>query len=519
MTTAIGPAPLRLGELAGILALGQDLAFGQPPESQLRAAVLAVRIGEQLGVTAVERDTVYWCGSLRYLGCTGHAHEVARLFGDDIATRDRTLRYDAGKPADVLRDVLTHAAPDRRGLARVPVVVDLLANGRRGAALNFRTGCEVGDELAARLGMPDPVRAALAFTFERWNGKGQPTGAKRERIPLPMRIVHLACDVQVLARTHSTEAALGAVGDRSGGAYDPAVAAAALPVVADLLDWLSGVEPWDEALRMEPGPGTRLIGAELDAGLEVLADFADLKSPFTGGHSRGVAHLATGAAELAGLDAAAVQRLRNAALVHDIGRTGIPNSVWDKAGPLSRAERDRAELHPLLTEQLVRRGPALAGIAALAGSHHERPNGTGYVKGLSGAGFSLSARLLAAADRYHALCEPRAYRAAHSRGAAAELLRAMVATGAVDAAAADHVLVADGHRVAARRSSRPAGLTAREIEVLALLARGLTTRQIADHLVISAKTADTHIQHIYTKIGCSTRGAAALFAMQHQLLG
>src|SRR4051812_47219727 len=111
----------------------------------------------------------------------------------------------------------------------------------------------------------------------------------------------------------------------------------------------------------------------------------------------------------------------------------------------------------------------------------------------------------------------RPHRQALSRDAAAAELRAMGADGRLDGEGVERVLVAAGHRRAAR-PALPAGLTAREAEVLRLLALGLTTRQVADRLVISAKTADHHVQHIYTKIGVSSRGAATLFAIEHGIL-
>src|ERR1700731_3632289 len=210
-----------MGELVAVLALGQDSSFGQPLECQLRSTLLAIWLAEAAGLPAQVRDTAYWTAQLRYLGCTAHAHEVAVMFGDDIEARARTAVYDASNPAAVLRDALAHGLPGRRGVARIAAVASILAGGRRFAEMNFRSGCEAADVLAARLGMARPVRDALACTFERWNGKGQPNRVKGERIPLPMRIVHLAQDAEALARLRSPGEAVAVIRQRSGRAYDP----------------------------------------------------------------------------------------------------------------------------------------------------------------------------------------------------------------------------------------------------------------------------------------------------------
>lgn len=210
--------------------------------------------------------------------------------------------------------------------------------------------------------------------------------------------------------------------------------------------------------------------------------------------------------------------VRRAALVHDLGRVAVPNSVWDKPGPLTRAERDRVELHPLRTEQLLTRCPALTALASVAGAHHERADGRGYHRHVPASSLPPAARLLAAADRYHAMTEPRAHRAAHSPDDAARELRDEARTGGLDPEAAEAVLAAAGHRRVRGSTPYPDGLTAREVEVLRLVARGRTTRQIAAELVISTKTADRHVQNCYSKIGVSTRGAAALYAAERGLV-
>ena len=161
-------------------------------------------------------------------------------------------------------------------------------------------------------------------------------------------------------------------------------------------------------IAAEPGLARALAGDELDAALEEVADFADLKSPWFTGHSRGVARLAAAAAREAGLGADGLAELRRAALVHDLGRTGVPNTIWDKPGPPSDAERERVRLHPYYPERMLARPEGHARLGVIAACHHEPLDGSGYHRALPGSALSPAARMLAAADAYHAITEARA---------------------------------------------------------------------------------------------------------------
>jgi HD-GYP domain-containing protein (c-di-GMP phosphodiesterase class II) len=514
--------PLRLAEFVATLALAQDNAFGQPLESQLRSCLLASWMCEEGGLPDDVRATAYWVALLRYVGCTGHAHEVATLFGDDIAIRAQTLVHDAGNPAEVMHDVVEYATAGHTEQERDEIITMLQETAHEWAVHNFKSGCEVADMLVQRLALAPSVREALAFTFERWNGKGFPTHTGGEAIPLAMRVVHVSHDMEAIGRLFSPDRALEAARARRGTTYDPAVADLFLEHGAAWLDRLRETEPWDAVLALEPEPRRMLDGEALDDVLAVAADFIDLKSPYMGGHSRRCAQLATDAARMLGLPEELTTNLRRAALVHDFGITAVSNSIWDKPGPLTRTEFDRVELHPLLTEQMLRRSPALAVLNPVASAHHEKCNGSGYHKRVRAETGDASACVLTATEVYVGLTAERADRPRFAPDAAATELRRLEGEGVLEPRATRAVLVAAGHgepegRVR-RRPQNPGGLSRREVDVLTLAARGLTTRQIADRLVISPKTTDHHIQHIYAKIGVSTRAAAALWAMQHEVV-
>ncbi|HZS15680.1 MAG TPA: HD domain-containing phosphohydrolase [Candidatus Dormibacteraeota bacterium] len=514
---------LRLGELVATFALAQDNAFGQPLESQLRSCLLAGWMAEEAGFDAELSATVYWVALLRYLGCTGHAHEVAAYLGDEIAARARTLLHDSANPAEVAGDVIALASAARPDEDPAQVARSVMATIHEWAVSNFAAGCEVADLLAQRLGFSDAVRDALACTFERWNGKGVPRGVAGEDIPLAMRVVHVSHDMEAIARLVSPRDALVTLADRRDRTYDPALADLFAARGAEWLERLATLDPWDAVLDLEPSPRRILSGEALDEALVVVADFIDLKSPYLAGFSRRCADLVTTAARQSGVDADGVSLLRRAAWVHDIGLTGVPNTILDKATPLTRAENDRYEVHPLLTEQVLRRTPTLSALNPVAGAHHEHADGTGFHKGLAAHACHPWAGLLAAADGFVSLTTERASGPAMSPPAAAAELRRRAGAGWYEARATEAVLEAAGQG-RTRRSRRPSSpsfpgrLSAREVEVLRLAARGLTTGQIAVRLEISAKTADHHIQHVYTKTGVYSRGAAALWAMEHGLV-
>jgi HD-GYP domain-containing protein (c-di-GMP phosphodiesterase class II) len=513
---------LRLGEFVATLALAQDNAFGQPLESQLRSCLLASWLCDAARFDDDVGETAYWVALLRYVGCTGHAHEVATVFGDEIAIRGQTLVHDAANPAEVMGDVVAFATAGRPEAERDEIVRMLQETAHEWAVHNFSSGCEVADMLVERLDFGPGVRDALAFTFERWNGNGFPSHAQGEDIPLAMRVVHLSHDMEAIGRLFSPERALEAASDRRDRTYDPALVDFFLDHGREWLDRLRELDPWDAVLALEPVPHRVLTGHELDDALLVAADFIDLKSPYWGGHSRRCAQLAADAAQVVGLTDEDVTTLRRAALVHDFGTTAVPNSIWDKPGRLSRTEFDRVELHPMLTEQMLRRSPALADLNPIAATHHERCDGSGYHRRVPINGSELGACVLAATEVYVGLTTDRADRPRLTDPDAAGELRRLESEGVLEPRAVRAVLVAAGHgEPAARRRRRavhPGGLSDREVEVLRLAARGLTTRQIADRLVIAPKTAGHHIQHIYAKIGVSTRAAAALWAMQNTIV-
>jgi HD-GYP domain-containing protein (c-di-GMP phosphodiesterase class II) len=509
-------AHVRLAELVAALSLGIDLGFGQPMEHVLRQCLIALRLADRIGLPDHERSAVYYTALLINVGCHSDAHEQAKWFGDDIALKsgkyDHEFRSVRAAVAGVRRIGSGHPA-----LRRFRVGLEFALSGHRDMDGMIAHHAAIARSLGEQLGLPDGVLVALGGAYEQWDGHGWPGELKGEQVPLPARVAQLAEFTEVAFRVGGVQAARELARKRGGKQFDPALADLLERDAETILSGLDTVETWAAVIEAEPALTMVLSGEQFDAALAAIANFVDLKSPYTLGHAKGVADLAAAAGAQLGLSESEVRTLRRAGLVHDLGRLGVSNSIWDKPGRLGTGEWERVRLHPHITERMLHQSEALAPLGQLAVQHRERLDGSGYPRGLAGAAIARPARILGAADAYQAMRETRPYRPARSPQDAAAELRADVKAGRYDADVVEAVLGAAGHRVARRREG-PAGLTLREVEVLRLLARGLSNKQIAEQLVISPKTVANHVEHIYTKIGASTRARASLFAMQHGLL-
>jgi HD-GYP domain-containing protein (c-di-GMP phosphodiesterase class II) len=507
---------VRLAELVAALSLGIDLGFGQPMEHVLRQCLIALRLAERVGLDEPARASVYYTALLINVGCHSDAHEQAKWFGDDLALK-------SGKYDHEFRSVRAAMAGMRKiGSGRAPlhrfrVGLEFALSGHREVDGMIAHHAAIARSLGEQLGLPDDVLRALSGAYEQWDGRGWPGELSGEDVPLPARISQLAEFTEVAFRVGGVPGARALARGRAGKQFDPWLANIMATEAPAILSGLDTIATWDSVIDAEPALAVVLSGERFDDALGAIANFVDLKSPYTLGHARAVADLAAAAAAELALSEAEVRTLRRAGLVHDLGRLGVSNSIWDKPGPLGPGEWERIRLHPHLTERMLQQSEALAPLGRIAVQHRERLDGSGYPRGLSGAAISRPARLLGAADAYQAMVEPRPYRPGRSPADAAVELRADVRAGRHDGDAVQAVLGAAGHRVPRRREG-PAGLTQREIEVLRLLARGLSNRAIAQQLVISPKTVANHIEHIYAKIDASTRARASLFAMQHGLL-
>ncbi|HUG32791.1 MAG TPA: HD domain-containing phosphohydrolase [Acidimicrobiia bacterium] len=500
--------PLRLSEIMGGLSLATDLGIGRPMGHGLRSCLLAVDAGTAMGLDDEAIRTVHHVALLRFLGCTADSAEMAESFGGNDQEANASFAPAINGTTFEMMRAGWHAVD-----AGLPAVRRATLFGRAMAdasatAKSLAAHCEVATMLAGRLGLGDEVTRALDNAYERWDGRGYPRGRQGEAIPIAARIATVAGDIDLFVQSGADARAI--LQKRRGRAYDPGV----VDAFDEFGNWSTEAD-WDRIMDSEPSPVA--VVEDLDSALGVMADFIDLKSSWTRGHSTKVADLAEGGAREASLAEESAVDLRRAGLIHDLGRIGVENGIWDKEGSLSIDEEEKVRLHPYLTQRILARCSGLARLGELASSHHERLDGSGYHRQSTSEQLSFESSLLAAADVLAALTSERPHRARRDLKEATEIMRREVDLGLLDQRAVECVVAAAGGESRFARAD-PTGLTDREIEVLRLVSTGLTNRETAERLFISPKTVGRHVENIYTKIGVSSRAAAAVYAMEHRLL-
>jgi len=509
-------AGVRLAELVASLSLATDLALGQPQEHILRQTVIATRLSVVAGLSSDEQAAAYYVSLLAWVGCVADSHEMARWFGDDTHIRAASYEVNrAGLP--MLRFLLGNLAAEGSSWRRISMTGRFMKTGMREVMDSLAAHCQTTSQIADRIGLAAAVSRALPQVLERWDGKGGPVGLSAEQIEPTMRVSHIANEAEVYLRIHGEAAALDMLRERRGTAFDPALVDVCCANAEQIFGGLDDVDAWN-AVIAGCAPLDRVMDrAELRTALETFADYADVKSPWFTGHSRAVAALVAEGARRAGLSATDVELVEFAGFVCRLGVIGVSAATWNRPGPLPVIEWERVRTVPYLTERVLAQQPRLAEIGAVASLVHERMDGSGYPRGLSGAAIPQTARLLAAAEVYQAMLEARPHRPSSSPADARTALLEEAAAGRLEAAAVNAILAAAGHQTR-RLPNTAGGLSAREVEVLGLLVRGLSNKQIAAQLFVSARTVGSHVEHIYAKIGVSARGAAAMYAMTHGLV-
>ncbi|MBL8341050.1 MAG: HD domain-containing protein [Rubrivivax sp.] len=542
----------RLAPLIASLTLATDLGGGFAPEAALRTAVLAVRLSRACGLEAGVRHDAYWAGALRFLGCTAYSHEESLLMGgDDLAFLQAFADVDlADKPAMLARSVARLAAG--RGTAqRLRSLLAFLLDPRGGDKVSS-AHCQLAEQLGADLGFGVGVTQVLRDMYERWDGRGAPRRVGGQRLSPATRVLHVAHVLEVYSRMHGLPRALAEVARRAGRHFEPAVAAAAADAGPALWQGLEPGRMTDLFVAEEPapvrllaplqplplaGPGQALqrpapqcpgdaphaaphAEDPLLRTARAFAAYADVKSPWTLGHSHEVARVACAAAGRLGWPAPEIRQLEIAALLHDLGRVALPNGLWDVPRAFTAAERERARLHAYHGERVLAGCALLAPLADWAAAAHERADGQGYHRRIAAASLPPAAQLIAAADTWVALRSARPHRAAFGDDEARTLLEAAASNGQLTPLAVRAVLGDSAAAGAVRPADAGAAarLSPRELEVLLRVARGLSNKQIARELQLSPRTVQTHLEHVFDKTGARTRAAAAIFVARHGLV-
>jgi len=520
------PATVPVADLLGALSLAADLAVGLPAEHGMRACYMGLRIGSELGLSSEEQADLYYAELLMDAGCTAFTSQLAAyILGEEIdARRDLFFHTDVGNPLAVMSWLSRYMAVGQSMHVRASRSIDFALHGKERMREGFRNTCDAAQRLAERLGMSSGVQKALVSVFEQWDGSGMPLGLQGEAIPVVARIVYATSYFEVFHRVGGEHAALELARARRGRAFDPGVvdafeSASSRPTFWDTLGQES---VWETVMGLEPSSPRPVIPTSRLATLaESLADFADLKAPHLLGHSRRVAGLSCRLAERLGFDGSDPSTLRTAALLHDFGVVSVPSFILAKPEEsLSEPERETFRLHPHYASRILSRVSGFEPVVELVAAHHEALDGSGFPHGVAGSRIPTGARVIAVADRFDELtCACASEEPLQPEAALAEMRSAAgrrLWADAVDALS----LEVQGESATRRPRKRdwPRGLTDREVEVLRLLTRGLTRKQMADVLVVSESTVRAHLEHIYDKIDVSSRAAAALFAAEHDLI-
>ncbi|MCJ2118947.1 HD domain-containing protein [Methylobacterium sp. J-001] len=419
---------VRLSDILAALSHALDLTEGQPAGHCVRATFIGMHVGRAMGLPTRELWELYYTIMLKDLGCSSNAARICELYlSDDIGFK-RDFKTVSDSLPKVLGFVFSHTGL-KAGLAeRFKAVLNILQNGGTIVDDLIQTRCQRGAEIAARLRFPPAVCAAIHALDEHWNGKGRPDQLGGPAIPLYARIALLAQVADVFHTAAGPAAALAEVRSRSGTWFDPH-AVTCFERAADTSEFwtiLGSEERVTSAVSaLEPAQNFIVIDEEyLDDIARAFAQVIDAKSPFTSGHSERVAVYADMIAAELGLDPHRRRWLRRAALLHDIGKLGVSNTILDKNGKLDEDEWRDMRAHALLSETILKRVPAFHDLAGIGGAHHERLDGAGYPRGLKAQEIALETRIVSVADVFDALTADRPYRKAMPLEKALGILRA-----------------------------------------------------------------------------------------------
>jgi HD-GYP domain-containing protein (c-di-GMP phosphodiesterase class II) len=413
------PAPaastLRLSELIGALSHALDITEGQPKGHCVRACWIGMHIGRHIGLAERELWELYYTLLLKDLGCSSNAARICELYlSDDLAFK-RDFKTVGDSLPQMLRFVFTHTGMTVGFSERLRGIVNIMRNGPQYAQELIQTRCQRGADIARQLRFPDAVADGVHSLDEHWNGRGKPQGLRGEAIPMHARIALLAQVIDVFHTADGPAAALREARERAGQWFDPALVTAFEQVAVQPSFWAAltseGIDAAVQAL--EPGAfEIRLDDDYLDDIAAAFGQVVDSKSPYTSGHSERVAVYVDGIALALGIDAPRRRWLKRGALLHDVGKLGVSNAVLDKPGKLDDAEWVAVRHHAAHTEAILSRIGAFGELARVAGAHHERLDGGGYPRGLSGDQISLETRIITTADIFDAISADRPYRAA-----------------------------------------------------------------------------------------------------------
>jgi putative nucleotidyltransferase with HDIG domain len=403
---------IRLSEIVAALSHALDVTEGQPMGHAERTCMIGLRLADAVGFEPARRSSLFYALLLKDAGCSTTSAATAEVFGaDDLHVKREGRLIDPKSPAQSLRCLSRTVAPGAPLLQRARHLRAVVAMGVDGARELGAMRCERGADIARAIDLDEHAAGAIHQLDEHWDGHGYPGGLAGEDISAPARVICLAQTMEIFWSQGGAAAACAVARERRGSWFEPALVDAVATFEHDGAFWASLREP--DVIALEPADRVeRADDARLDRVAEAFARIVDAKSPFTASHSAGVAEIAEALAFTMGLDAPTRRLLRRAGLLHDVGKLGVSNRILDKPGKLDADEWAAMRRHPELSRVILDSVPALADVARLAGTHHERLDGSGYPDGLTAHELDLPDRILQVADVAEALSAERPYRRA-----------------------------------------------------------------------------------------------------------
>ena len=426
---------IRLAELLSALSHALDMVEGQPVGHCVRCCWIGIQIGQEIGLDEAQIWELYYTLLLKDLGCSSNAARICQLYmTDDIAFKRDFMTVNGSLP-QVLRFVLSHTGMNAGLAERFRALVHIFQNGGQIAQELMETRCDRGAAIARKMRFPEAVAQAIHCLDEHWDGGGMPLGQSGEDIPIYSRIALLAQIVDVFQTANGIEAARREIENRTGTWFDPRLSAAFAKIAERAGFWqkLRADKLQEAIFALEPAQTAAMVDEDyLDDIAAAFAQVIDSKSPYTSGHSERVTLFTDLIANQMKLTADQRRWLKRAALLHDIGKLGVSNSILDKPGKLDPDEWEAMKMHAAHSETILSRIAAFSELASIAAAHHERLDGKGYPRGLKGDEIALETRIITTADIFDALTAERPYRAAMSVTKALAIMSEMVGS-ALDA--------------------------------------------------------------------------------------
>lgn len=417
-----GEPRIDMPEIISALSFALDLTEGAVAGHALRSCVLGMRIAVEAKLSDFQQDDLYYALLLKDVGCSSNSARMCQIVGggDDRAVKAGVKLEDwtqPGKPKlSTLKLMWNNVLPGGNPLERVLRIAQIGRTQHKNNEEMIGLRCDRGASIVAKIGLGQATAEAVRCLDEHWDGTGYPNRWRGERIPLLARIAAVAQHLDVFATEQGTEQAILVLEERSGKWFDPELVRVALSLHKQGKLWIdclagnSESTTRDRVLSFQPSDTSPLGPDKIDRVCEAFSDVVDAKSPFTSRHSTGVADAALRIAQTMGLAPERTKMVHRAAMLHDLGKLRVPNSILDKPSKLSNEEFGVVKEHPGLTQQILERIPSFRLMAQIAGAHHEKLDGTGYPNHLTAAELSVESRIIAVADVYAALSEERPYR-------------------------------------------------------------------------------------------------------------